>query len=597
MKESKPSLFKNLVVLWRIFKNYHWQIITLIVLGIVGATLDGIGINAVIPLISFYTNASSGPTDFISRAIQALFSFFHIPFTFRYLLAFILGLFFTRAIVITFSGYIRGRIGADFTGVESEAMLARLLRASWPFLLKQRLGTLQATLVRDIQRVENLLSVFGQIIQSFSGFFIYLLIATNISPVMTLCTLVAGVGLLFVVRPLMLRAQASGDVLIATEKNYHHFLSEHIIGMKAVKAAGVEARALKNGGALIQSLRKLSIRMGLIRSISGSLFQPFSLIFVIILFAITYQLPNFSMVSFVAALYLIQKIFTYLESGQGALHGIRETMPYAQNVERFKHVLDEHREARASGAEPFSLAQEIEFKNVSFFHEEGKNILSAVNFSLAKGETVGLIGPSGAGKTSIADILLRLFTPTEGSVLVDGKPLAHISIESWRRHIGYVAQDVFLLNASIEDNIRFYRSELSDEDIAEAAKRANIYEFIVELPEGFKTKTGDRGVMLSGGQRQRVALARALAGRPSLLILDEATSALDSASEKLIQESIRALHGSVTVLIIAHRLSTIEHADHLLVLDAGKIIETGTPRDLLAQPDSYFATHHGAARA
>lgn len=593
MKEPKPSLFKNLRVLWRIFRNYHWQIIILVVLGIVGATLDGIGINAVIPLISFYTNASSGPTDFISRAIQALFAFFNIPFTFRYLLAFILGLFFTRAIAITFSGYVRGRIGADFTGVESEAMLARLLRASWPFLLKQKLGTLQATLVRDIQRVENLLSVFGQIIQSFSGFFIYLLVATNISPIMTLCTLIAGVGLLFVVRPLMLRAQASGDVLIATEKNYHHFLSEHIIGIKAIKAAGVEALALENGGSLIRALRRLSIRMGLIRSISGSLFQPFSLIFIIILFAITYRLPDFSMVSFVAALYLIQKIFTYLESGQGALHGIREAMPYAQNIEKFKNMLDEHRETQVQNATPFSFERAIEFKSVSFSHEKGKNILSQVSFSIAKGETIGLIGPSGAGKTSIADMLLRLFKPTEGEVLVDGESLEDISTESWRRHIGYVAQDVFLLNASIEDNIRFYRSELSSEDIMEAAKRANIYEFIQELPEGFKTKTGDRGVMLSGGQRQRIALARALAGKPSLLILDEATSALDSASEKLIQESIRSLHGSVTVLIIAHRLSTIEHADRLIVLDHGKIIEEGAPDALLAQAGSYFAKHHG----
>ena len=366
--------------------------------------------------------------------------------------------------------------------------------------------------------------------------------------------------------------------------------------MKAIKAAGAEERALENGGTLVRMLRTLSIRGALIRSISGSLFQPFSLIFVIILFAITYRLPDFSMISFAAALYLIQKIFTYLESGQGALSGIRETIPYAQNVEGFKRLLDEHCEAPIRGTAPFSFERELVFSNVSFSYGEGKNVLSGVNFSIAKGETIWLIGPSGAGKTSVADLLLRLFKPNEGDILIDGKQIASISTDAWRHRVGYVAQDVFLLNASIEDNIRFYRPDLSKEAIIAVAKQANIYDFIQGLPEGFDTMTGDRGVMLSGGQRQRIALARALASSPALLILDEATSALDSASEKLIQESIRALHGSVTVLIIAHRLSTIEHADRLLVLDHGKIIEEGTPQELLARPGSYFSKHHGGRR-
>src|SRR3989344_5280747 len=147
----------------------------------------------------------------------------------------------------------------------------------------------------------------------------------------------------------------------------------------------------------------------------------------------------------------------------------------------------------------------------------------------------------------------------------------------------------------MEENIRFYNQELTREDVERATKQANIYDFIMGLPEGFQTTTGDRGVMLSGGQRQRIALARALVGKPALLILDEATSALDHESEKLIQESIRALHGNVAVFIIAHRLSTVEHADRLIGLDQGKIVEGGTPAELLERPGSYFRTHHGAS--
>lgn len=223
-------------------------------------------------------------------------------------------------------------------------------------------------------------------------------------------------------------------------------------------------------------------------------------------------------------------------------------------------------------------------------------MLKGVTFSINRGETVGLIGPSGAGKTSLADVILRLFRPTGGVMSLDGVPADEIDISEWRQHLGYVAQDVFLFNGTIEENIRFYRTALSEDDIVNATKQANIYDFIIGLPEGFNTITGDNGVMLSGGQRQRIALARALAGKPSLLVLDEATSALDTASEKLIQESIRALHGAITVFIIAHRLSTVEHADRLFVLDHGKIIEEGTPSELLAQPGSYFSMHHGVQR-
>ena len=263
-------------------------------------------------------------------------------------------------------------------------------------------------------------------------------------------------------------------------------------------------------------------------------------------------------------------------------------MPYAQNVENFKSVLDAHREVSVGGTIPFYFERELAFKNVSFSYEGGKQVLSNVDFSIARGETIGLIGPSGAGKTSVADLVLRLFKPTAGGIVIDGKPISDISIESWRRNVGYVAQEVFLLNTSIEDNIRFYRPDLSKEAVVAAAKQANIYDFIMGLPEGFETITGDRGVMLSGGQRQRIALARALADKPSLLILDEATSALDTESEKLIQASIHALHGSVTVLIIAHRLSTIEHTDRLLVLEDGRLVEQGTPRALMENKNSYF---------
>ncbi|MEK7201408.1 MAG: ABC transporter ATP-binding protein, partial [Patescibacteria group bacterium] len=470
----------------------------------------------------------------------------------------------------------------------------RTLRASWPFLLKQKIGSLQNTLVRDIQCSTGLLGIIAQIIQSFGGFLMYLIIAINISPSITFWTIGGGAVLMLFARPLIIKSRKVGEQLVLVEKAYAHFLSEHIIGMKSVKAAGVEQPALQSGNEELDSQRKLSLRLAFIRSIGSSFFQPFTLLFVVVLFALTSKSPDFSIVSFIAALYLIQKIFTYLESGQNALHSFSEMVPYAKNLVNFKKISDEYKEEKITGEKTLIFEKELAFNNVSFSYEPDSATLSDVSFVLPQGTTMGLIGPSGAGKTTVADILLRLFEPTSGSVTIDNEPIRNIRIDEWRQYIGYVSQDVFLLNASVSENIRFYSSNVTDADIEEAARKANIYDFVMSLPQGFNTAVGDRGVLLSGGQRQRIVLARALAKRPKLLILDEATSALDSESERLIQEAIRALHGSITVFVIAHRLSTIESVDTLLVLEEGKLTESGTPVQLRSTATSYFAKYRGA---
>ena len=580
-------MFSTIRTLFSTFRRYRLHIAALAVFGFLGAILEGIGINAVIPLISFFTGGGGTATDFISQSIQSLFSLVGLPFTFRYLLGFILGLFILRAVSMAVFGYIRGWISADFLGAESADMLRRTLRASWPFLLQQKIGTMHNTLVRDIQRSGSLLEVVSQVIQSFTGFFMYLLVAINISLTMTLYTLGAGAILLFVIRPLFRRTRRIAEELSRVEKRFAQFLSEHIIGMKSVKAAGAEQAAIAIGQTHVRTLRSLAIRSALVRSASSSLFQPFSILFVVVLFLLTYHTPGFSIISFAASLYLIQKIFTYLESGQNALHAVSELAPYVEHILRFKKNLDLHREQGGSG-KPFVFERALVCDDISFAYVEGRPVLKNTGFILRAGETVGLVGPSGAGKTSIADLLLRLFTPASGSITLDGVPAADIAVDTWRRAIGYVSQDVFLLNDTLEENIRFYRPELARTDVIEAAQQANIHEFIMSLPEGYQTRTGDRGVLLSGGQRQRVALARALAGKPKLLVLDEATSALDNESERLIQEAIHALHGNVTVFIIAHRPSTVADADRILVLRGGSIVEEGAPAELLQNTKSYF---------
>src|SRR3989344_8477143 len=221
-------------------------------------------------------------------------------------------------------GFTRGYIAADFMAAESRGILHRLMHARWRFLLRQKLGTVQNTAVRDVQRTRDLLNIQVQFIQSVTGLLMYLLVAFSISPLMTVLTLCGGGALMLVIRPLLLRTNRVGEDVSATEKEVAQFLGEHIIGMKTLKASGREDRAFASGQNFINRLRALAIRMAKIQSVSASLFQPFSVVFVVILFAITYQQPAFSIISFAATLYLIQKIFVYLDSAQSSMHGILE---------------------------------------------------------------------------------------------------------------------------------------------------------------------------------------------------------------------------------------------------------------------------------
>lgn len=252
---------------------------------------------------------------------------------------------------------------------------------------------------------------------------------------------------------------------------------------------------------------------------------------------------------------------------------------------------DSRKEFRKEGGERcLSFYEQIVFDNVFLKYETKKEFaLQNISCSIPKGKTIAFVGASGAGKSSLLDLLVRLYEPTQGKIYVDGKDLSSYELESWLKKLGVVCQDTIIFNESVEDNIRFGLANIPQKAIEKAAMTAYAHEFIHNLPHGYQTIVGEKGFRLSGGERQRIALARALLRGPEILIMDEATSNLDSQSEKLIQEALNNLHGKKTILIVAHRLATIRNADVVFVLDRGKIIEHGTHQDLLQMRGKY---HH-----
>jgi ABC-type multidrug transport system fused ATPase/permease subunit len=258
-------------------------------------------------------------------------------------------------------------------------------------------------------------------------------------------------------------------------------------------------------------------------------------------------------------------------------------------AERIFELLDEMPEIQDT-PDATSLGRiegKVAFDDVHFRYGDDDEVLHDIEFQIAPGQVVALVGPSGAGKTSIANLLCRFYDPTHGRVLVDGHDIRQVELRSLRRQVAVVLQDTFLFNASVRENVSYGKPEASEEEVVTAAKTAYAHEFIQQLPEGYDTQIGERGVRLSGGQRQRLALARAILTDPRILILDEATSSVDAEAEYLIQQALEGVMRGRTSLVIAHRLSTIREADKIIALHDGRIREIGDHEELLERGGLY----------
>ncbi len=261
--------------------------------------------------------------------------------------------------------------------------------------------------------------------------------------------------------------------------------------------------------------------------------------------------------------------------------------------ERFIEILDEAPETDQEGAvDAGKLEGHIEFRDVTYSYDDQNEVLEHISLDIGKGEKFALVGPSGGGKTTICHLLPHFYEIQSGTILIDGKDIRTMTMESVRRNIGIVQQDIYLFNASVRENILYGRLDATEEEVIEAAKRANIHDYIMELPDGYDTEIGERGVRLSGGQKQRLSIARVFLKNPAILVLDEATSALDNTTELLIQQALDELCEGRTTIVVAHRLSTIKNADEIAVIAKGHIVEQGSHTELMEKDGAYAALYN-----
>ena len=590
MESKSTSLREFISIFSRSFGSYKRQIVVLTVLGFVNGLLGGIGVSSVIPLFSFAIGGVPG-TDTISTHLMGLFSFFGIPFTLRYIIFFILTLFILKTISTLFATYLNYRAMLMYQEKTRIKLLKDILMSNWQYLLTQKLGHIETVMMKNIEKTGMLLEQTSAALMTMTTIIAYTIIAFNISSRITLSIFVTAILAFAVMRMFPRTVESLSTRLEEIFREIAHHVNESILAMKTIKARGVEGEVAQKARPLVESVTKESLKIRMSIAIPGALLEPISVVLVIAIFLFARKIPGFNIASLAAIVYVIKQIFTYLIQVQSYIFSVREYAPYARVVLSYGQLAQKNKEPEV-GTEPFIFKDMLEFRDVHFAYENGKEIFDGLSFSIKKGELVGIIGSSGAGKTTLVDLLLRLFQPKSGGIFLDGVLSEKVMQKEWRTRIGYVPQDVYLLNGTIAQNIRFYDSTITDDAMKEAAKLANIYDFIEELPKKWDTEVGERGVMLSGGQKQRIGIAMALARKPEIVIFDEATSALDNESEAHVKQAMENMRGKVTLIAIAHRLTTVLDADRIITLGDGRVLEEGNPKELMARPDSYLAKMH-----
>ena len=470
----------------------------------------------------------------------------------------------------------------------------QLQGVSLSYFGKTHSGQLINTLTGELGRLQSAFSLIAYMITKGSTLVVYAVLMFTISWQLTIIALMLFTLLAVGLSNLNARVRESSFALSTAAGAFTTISLEFINGIRTVQASATQdyerKRFYESSQTMLKTSMKAATRSAVVRPLAEGLATTVLISMIIVaitIFVANGTLQTASLLTFLFILFRLVPAVHELNGNRAQLSGYGGTIANITEVLR-----DDNKPYLQDGTHQFAeLKTAIEFVAVDFGYDPACRVLKDITLTIPRGKMTALIGASGAGKTTLVDLIPRFYDPTRGHILIDGRDLRSFSIKSLRQKMAIVSQDTFIFNASVRYNIAYGLENVSDAEVWTAARQANALDFILEMPQQFETMLGDRGVRMSGGQRQRLAIARALLRNPEILILDEATSALDSVSERLIQQSLEDISEGRTVIAIAHRLSTIIRADKVVVLEQGQIVEQGTYQELLNQRGKLWHYH------
>jgi ATP-binding cassette subfamily C protein len=571
-----------------VVRTARWRVGRAVLLTIgLGVMSAGSGL-LLVPLVASVGLDTGASGRGITQVFTRMLAFFGQPLTVGWALAAFVLVMSAQALLTRWARLAEDAVELEVIRFWRTGLFGRFARVDWAYYSRYRASDLVEVLVEQVDRVGVGARHLLRLVCSGVIAVAYLVVAIRLS-VFTTALAISGAGLLVVaLSGWRRRTRALGKEQNEAWKTMYAVLSESLGAMKTIRAYNGEVEQEARLGSAVDRMH--AIYRDLVRADSASR-QIFEIGSVVMLSVVAY-------VALVlrgtppAELFVLLFVFARVAPQVSALHNqYQQVLAEAPAFGRLLQIEAEaaaHDDGTERGARPIGLADHMRLDRVTFAYP-GATVLHDVTLRVAQGETVAVVGPSGAGKSTLADVVLGLLAPQSGRLIVDDVAVDPSRVAAWRAELGYVAQDGVLFHDTVRANLLLGAPAASDGDLRAALEASAAWSFVSALPQGLDTVVGDRGVLLSGGERQRLALARALLRQPRLLVLDEATSSLDSENERVIADAIDRLHGRTSILVITHRLATVRHADVIYVLDAGRVVESGTWDDLLGRRGRFHA--------
>ncbi|MBT4286461.1 MAG: ABC transporter ATP-binding protein [Deltaproteobacteria bacterium] len=546
---------------------------------------QGIGILMLIPLLHISGFINTGnykgkSSQFFSELIDGI----GISFTLMHVLLIYVLLVGIYSFFNYYQTILNNKINQEYTQFLRIRLYKAIAYTEWPFFSQCKKSDFTHALTSEIQRISSGTHFFLNLMGSGVIVLIYIVLAFIMSPVLATLTFVSATLLLLMLRPLNKKALNLGSNLRLNSERMYQSLSEHLNGMKETKCYSAEEQQIGRFTRFSQKSLDELLRFNITRSKSLMINEVGAVLFISLLFYLAAEIVHVPILSVLVLVYLFSRILPRISNLHQFYQQLINMLPSFIHINNLQKKCMKSQEVRSdSQSEIFKLKSGIRFEEVNFqynSHESSQFQICNLNCKIPNSKITAIIGPSGAGKSTMADLLMGLIYPGNGAIFIDQVELTKENVGHWRQLIGYVPQDTFLFNDTIRANLEMVNPKATEKEIWDVLKNAAADDFVKNLVNGLDTIVGERGQSLSGGERQRLALARALLRRPQVIILDEATNSLDESSELKIQSAIQQIRGQCTILVIAHRLSTIKTADQILVLENGKITESGKWEDL-----------------